>query len=267
MDILMKIQNDYLLFSEKEKHIADYILKYSDQLQNMNINELSKRVGTSNATITRFAKKIACKSYADMKFKIHTTIAPTEEKEKKGITDEVFSFYQTVIKNTQNLIDMEKLATLATMLNKAKRIYIYGVGTSGMSGNTLALRFMRMGYGANGFDEVHKIVMSSRIATKDDLIIALSNSGTTKELIHALTLAKANKTKIISITSYSQNPIAELSDLALFVYNTKFIRDQKFVNSQFSLMYLIDVMTTYLLEDAQLFDTMKKTRLAISDLD
>lgn len=53
MDVLMIIQKNYLNFSKQERKIADYILRFSHQIKNMNIAELAKNTGTSNASVTR----------------------------------------------------------------------------------------------------------------------------------------------------------------------------------------------------------------------
>ena len=57
MNIICEIQQKYNNFSDKEKAIADYILNQPDMIKNINITELSKIIGTSGATITRFYKK------------------------------------------------------------------------------------------------------------------------------------------------------------------------------------------------------------------
>lgn len=98
MDILMKIQEDYLNFSKQEKKIADYILRCSHEINNMKIGELANRTGTSNASITRFVKRIGCNNYSDMKFLINAKADPEENQETQGIADEVLVYYQNVIK-------------------------------------------------------------------------------------------------------------------------------------------------------------------------
>ncbi|MDB1923182.1 hypothetical protein PMY08_11675 [Clostridium tertium] len=70
MDILCEVQRKYNEFSDKEKDIADYIMQHGDKIKNINITDLAKEIGTSGATITRFAKKIGCDSFVDMKIKL-----------------------------------------------------------------------------------------------------------------------------------------------------------------------------------------------------
>ncbi len=57
MDILSSIQKKYNTFTDKERSIADYILKEGNNIRNMNISVLAATVGVSDGTITRFCKK------------------------------------------------------------------------------------------------------------------------------------------------------------------------------------------------------------------
>ena len=47
------------------------------------------------------------------------------------------------------------------------------------------------------------------------LVIAVSSSGQTQDVINAVKLAKANNVPVISITSHKNSPLTELSDVVL----------------------------------------------------
>lgn len=258
MNILMKIQEEYLQFADQERKVADYVLKNSDKIKNMKINILAKESGTSTTTVTRFCKKMGCDSFTDLKFNIHEA-SVKKVIEKNDITDEVFDFYQTVIENTQNLIHLPELNTFAAYLLEAQEIIVIGLSSSGVTANTLAVRLMRMGLKAQCISDVSWMRMKAKVIGPGTLVIAVSITGITKEIRDTVSIAKDNGAKIISITSYTKNPIAGLSDLAFYFYSTKFINDERFINSQFASMYLIDVLTTYLLQDKRLNENMKKT--------
>ena len=107
--------------------------------------------------------------------------------------------------------------------------------------------------------------MRASIASKQDLFLAISNSGVTKCIVDTLTLAKKNDAKIVSFTSYMDNPVAQLSDLIFHVYNPRFANNEKFINSQFSNMYLIDILTSCLQEEDCFKNSMTTTRIAVDD--
>ncbi|MBO1305687.1 MurR/RpiR family transcriptional regulator [Enterococcus sp. 669A] len=265
MDILMTIQKDYLNFSRQERKIADYILRFSHEIRNMKISELAKNTGTSNASITRFVKKIGCENYSDMKLYITAQIEPEETLPSQGVADDVFLYYQNVIKNTQRLFDQEKMDEFIRIVKQAKKIVLIGISSSGVTAETFGIRLMRMGLPAVSYSDPLWMLMQASIAEPEDLYFAISSSGTTDSIIETLERAKKRGSKIVSITSFSENPVSQLSDLSFHVYNTRFVDNEKFSNSQFSNVYLIDVITTYLLKDPDFKAHTFSTREVVGD--
>ena len=266
MNPLIAIQKNYLNFSKNEKVIANYILQNSPQINNMKITELARHTSTSISTITRFVKKIGCQSYSDMKVSIGHHLINTVPKQKDDILSEVFTFYQTVIKNTQQMIDQSLIKQFIALLKKQDHIIVIGSSSSGVSAATFGLRLMRMGFDAQSFSDPNWMEMRASIANSNDLFLAVSNSGTTDCIVKTLTLAQKHRAKIVSITSYLENPVAQLSDLIFHVYNPRFANNEKFINSQFSNMYLIDILTSCLQEEADLQESMLTTRKAVGDI-
>ena len=263
MDILCEIQRKYSDFSDKEKSIADYILQYCDKINNINITELAKETGTSGSTITRFAKKIHCDSFVDMKIKLGSNKYDTNTTEEDGIFSYVYNYYNEVIERTKALIDKESIFKIVNEIKKARNIYIYGVGSSGLTGEEMMKRLMRMGFSVHCISDSHMMIINSSIVSENDLVIGISISGETEEINQSLKVSKKNGAKTVSITSFEGSSINNYADIKLIVYNPKFVDRSRFVNSQFSTMYLIDLISLVLLEDDDLSTKMKITINAI----
>ena len=265
MDILNEIQKIYNSFSDKEKAIADYIMQYGENIKNINITDLANETGTSGATITRFAKKIGCDSFVDMKIMLGSN---RTEKIISEDEDEIFSYayhyYNEVIERTKMLIDKEAIFNIVTELKQAKNIYIYGVGSSGLTGEEMMQRLLRMGFNVHCITDSHMMIINSSIVKQDDLVIGISISGETKEVVLSLKNSQKNGAKTVSITSFEDSSIGEHSDIELIVYNPKFVNKSMFINSQFSAMYLLDLISTALLKDEELSKKMQITIDAIS---
>lgn len=82
-----------------------------------------------------------------------------------------------------------------------------------------------------------------------DMILVLSTSGNTQEVNQAAKVAQQNQAQVVAITGFQHSPLIELSDLAVVVKNSNFVDNSRFVNSQFALTYVLDIMTTMLLEN------------------
>ncbi|MEC0254762.1 MurR/RpiR family transcriptional regulator [Paenibacillus lautus] len=259
MDIYMVIQQLYPSFSKKEQLVANYILQEGQSINNMNISVLANHVGVSNGTITHFCKKIGCRNFAELKVqlgRLRTATAPSAE---DNILIQVSKFYQTVIERSNQLLDITYLHRLAEAIKSAARIYIYGIGSSGLSAKEMMLRLLRMGFNVQSITDSHLMLINSSIVNENDFVIAISSSGETSVIVDATRIAKNNGCKVICLTSFSESTLAQQVDSFILVSNTLFVDKERFVNSQFSVMYAIDILCMILLEDADLNSRMQIT--------
>lgn len=265
MDIICEIEKKYNDFSDKEKKIADYIIKYGDELRNINITDLAKNIGTSGATITRFARKIGCETFVDMKIKLNTNKSENNNipNDEEDVFTYVYKYYSKVIEKTNQLVDKKLINEVVSNILEAKTIYIYGVSSSGLTATEMMQRFLRMGFNVHSISDSHMMIINSSIVSKEDLVIGLSVSGETKEVVEALRIAKENGAKTVSLTSFEKSSITNYSDLVLMVSNSSFIDKHKFINSQFSAIYILDMISMVLLQNKELSNNMQKTIKAI----
>ena len=63
--------------------------------------------------------------------------------------------------------------------------------------------------------------------TADDVVIAVSHSGASKELLQSVQAARENGAKVIVITSHGQSPLAALADICLCGWGAKSSTRQK----------------------------------------
>ncbi|MCK4493843.1 MAG: 6-phospho-3-hexuloisomerase [Methylococcales bacterium] len=96
---------------------------------------------------------------------------------------------------------------ITTMFDGAKRIFISGAGRSKLVGNFLGMRLMHSGYDVS---MVGEIVTPSIKA--GDLLIIISGSGETEQLIAFTNKAKSMGAKIVLICSKSKSTIGNMAD-------------------------------------------------------
>lgn len=263
MSILNEIQIRYPNFSKTEKKVADYILLHKEQLMNIHIRELANRINVSEATITRFSKKIGCKNFVELKIMLRGFI---EEKESEtSIIGQVNNMYDNILKATRSLIVKSDLETTVQWINEAKDIYVYGVESSGLTATEMKRRFERMGYRVSVETDSHGMIIASSSLKSDDLVIAISNSGQTNEVVEACELAKKNGTRVIAITNHEQTPLSKTANLILFTSNLQTQEMRGLINSQFSMVYILDLISMYLLQQKGPFDHYEQTVQALND--
>jgi 6-phospho-3-hexuloisomerase len=109
-------------------------------------------------------------------------------------------------------LDLERVENFVQHIldSKAKKIFVVGQGRSGFVGRAFALRLMNMGLTVYFLGET-----VTPAAGKDDLIIAISGSGTTKITLTASSTAKEIGARVVAVTSYPESPLGNLADLAV----------------------------------------------------
>ena len=106
-----------------------------------------------------------------------------------------------------NLEKVEKFIQLI-LDSKNKKIFVVGQGRSGFVGRSFALRLMNMGLTVYFLGET-----ITPAAGKEDLILAISGSGTTKITLTASSTAKEIGAQVVAVTSYPESPLGNLADL------------------------------------------------------
>jgi 3-hexulose-6-phosphate synthase/6-phospho-3-hexuloisomerase len=101
---------------------------------------------------------------------------------------------------------------LTHMLDNAKRVYISGAGRSGLVGRFFAMRLMHSGYDVS---VVGEIVTPS--IKKGDLLIVISGSGETEQLIAFTKKAREVGAQICLITAKSGSTIGEMADEVILI--------------------------------------------------
>jgi 6-phospho-3-hexuloisomerase len=109
-------------------------------------------------------------------------------------------------------LDLERVENFVQHIldSKTKKIFVVGQGRSGFVGRAFALRLMNMGLTVYFLGET-----VTPAAGKDDLIIAISGSGTTKITLTASSTAKEIGARVVAVTSYPESPLGNLADLAV----------------------------------------------------
>ena len=109
-------------------------------------------------------------------------------------------------------LDLEKAEKfIQTILHsRNKKIFVVGQGRSGFVGRAFALRLMNMGLTVYFLGET-----ITPAAGKDDLIIAISGSGTTKITLTASSTAKEIGAQVVAVTSDAESPLGGLADLVM----------------------------------------------------
>jgi len=125
-------------------------------------------------------------------------------------------------------MDRGDIACFLGSITKAKRIFIGGVGRSGLVASTFGMRLMHLGFTVYVVGEV--VTPAIR---KGDLLVLVSGSGKTASIVGAMKTAKAKGARVAAITSFPDSPLGKGSDCVVRVKGRRVGRwDADYVNRQ-----------------------------------
>ena len=101
------------------------------------------------------------------------------------------------------------------LYNCKGRVIVTGMGKSGLIGKKIAATLSSTGTPSYFLHPAESTHGDSGIITKDDVIIAISNSGETQELLNLLPLIKRFGVSMIGMTGKPGSTLAQASDVTL----------------------------------------------------
>lgn len=108
----------------------------------------------------------------------------------------------------------EDLKPLTDRIKSSKRVYTVGAGTAGFAASQIAF-FLREYANINAIElKSYEMTSFKNLFTKDDLIIAVSQSGETADTIEAIEFAKNKGAKVASIVNMIGSTVTRMSDYA-----------------------------------------------------
>ncbi|MFR7761824.1 MAG: MurR/RpiR family transcriptional regulator [Eubacterium sp.] len=209
-------------FFETEKKIGNFIIHHPKEIVDMTVGELAKECQVSEASVSRFCKKIDMKGFHHLKISIakemvsqseddelsnHISVDDLEQSLKNILANKVAELTQTVsMMNSENLQDILK------RINNAQNVLFAAVGNTVPVAMDGAYKLNQIGISAVSTPVWETQLAYSYNLSPDDVVIAISNSGESTGVINILEAAKQKKATTISITNSEKSTIAKISD-------------------------------------------------------
>lgn len=131
------------------------------------------------------------------------------------LAKEVFDIEANSILRLKNNIGEEFDKAIELMYDCKGRVIITGMGKSGLIGKKIAATLTSTGTPSYFLHPAESTHGDSGIITKDDVVVAISNSGETQELLNLLPLIKRFGVKMIGMTGKLNSTLAQASDVVL----------------------------------------------------
>lgn len=251
MNCLYIIREGMKDFTEGEKKIGKYILSNKDEVINLSAQELASKVSASPAGVIRFSKRLGFKGFTALKVElakenedeiIDFSEFISEDDDTKTMVKKTIQSNINTLEKTYRLINVNVVEKAIDVIAKAKRIYIYGVGASGLIALDFQYKLLRIKKDVIYSHDSHIQLSTASYIGKDDVAIGISYSGETKEINIAINQAKENGAKTIAITKYNSSTLSKSADMVMYIPNEERELRLGAITSRISALTLIDIL-------------------------
>lgn len=221
--LLTQIEAARERLSKAEQQVADYVLDHPNDIMNQSIGVLAGNIGVSQPTVARFCLALGFTGFKEFKLRLVQNLAggvPFVHRDV-GVGDPASALVAKVLDRTiaalmrvRNELDAAALDQAIHLLVNARTIEFYGAGNSGIIAADAQHKFFRLGVPTVAYSDAHIHGMAATLLQPGDVVVAISNTGRTRDLLRSVEWARQAGADVVGITA-SGSPLAKLSTVAL----------------------------------------------------
>lgn len=242
---LSRLVNNFNALTEVEQKIAESIIKTPEVYTNRSAADVADSLFVSKTSIINFAQKMGFEGFSELRYYIQTTL--NEENQNHLSTfDEINSYLYREVQKTFELVREEDLIAFIKQLKEAKTIYVLARGITKQYATAFTLQLRMLDFIAIFVDDYNLIKTLPNTLKAEDTCVILSLSGKTDILVEFTNRALAKSSKILSITSFGNNPINQMSDFTLNFYSDTTVQKYRDLDSRTGLNIVLQQIIEYL---------------------
>ena len=235
------------------KRIAAYIAANPEAVLRMSITEVAEKADASEGSVVGLCRRIGASGFQELKILIAREYVKSvqfiqedlrERDSVEEVSGKIFAAHATSLADTRKLLTAEALTKAVTILRKASRIEVYGIGSSSPIAIDLAYRLIQLGMRAIAMVDSHMQAVSAAMTGKDVATVTISHSGSTVETVLATRLAQEAGARTIGITGIGKSPLQRYCDVVLHTVANETHYRTEAMSSRVSQLAIVDTLTS-----------------------
>ncbi|GAA0715766.1 MurR/RpiR family transcriptional regulator [Dactylosporangium roseum] len=207
-----------------DRKVAQAILDDPEGVVNMTVAELASRAGTAESTAVRCCHKLGYRGYQDLKIHLARELATRRpqvswtidaQSEPYDVLRTVMDFNAELLREITSSITPEAFDLATARLSAARRVLLLGFGSSYNVCVEAQDRLASIGLDAMAPESPNMKLLQCRRVTPDDVVVCVSHTGATKELIRYAELAQSRRALVLAITSFGRSRLVRAADVVL----------------------------------------------------
>lgn len=207
-----------------DKRVAELIVSDPTRAIELSVAEFAALASTAPSTVVHACKQLGYRGFQDLRLALardlgrdtHTPLAePLDDPTPAQILHRAMENSARTLMAGLKTVDPDAFTTAVGLLDKANRILVLGTGTSRAPADDIAYRLTLIGRDAFAPADAIAQHQSARRLTPNDVLLAVSHSGASRETVESADLAAEQGAPIIAITGRSTSPLIDRCTVAL----------------------------------------------------
>jgi RpiR family transcriptional regulator, carbohydrate utilization regulator len=244
------IRSSLDVLRKSEKKVARCVLADPEAVVRSSITELAEKAGTSEPTVIRFCRRLGLGGYLELRLNLARDLPSAQyifenvgdQDSLAEIASKILSAHREAISKTLDKLNLDDLNAAVQALLSARRVEFYGVGGSAIVARDAHHKFFRLGLPCVAYEDPHMQVMSAALLSSEDVVIVISHSGSTKDIIDSVKVARKTGAKVIGILGSENAPLMKLCTITLSVFSQEAALRLAPMTSRLVQLAIVDVL-------------------------
>ena len=247
-DLLHQRQDD---LTKSGRLVAEYLTHHADEAQYLSISSLAKECNVAEATVFRFCRALGFEGYHEMRIALaqaNATGALLNQQEllpdasTASLCEHAHALFLTAINGTQNALSTEAVEKAVALMREANQVFCFGQGGSMLLANDICARFASLTTKFRTAGDSHFQLLTASLMGPEDVVLFVSYSGATRDMMETLRTAKSAGAKVILLTHYEDSPGAALADVVLLCGAQESPLDSGSIPIKVAVLYVAEVL-------------------------
>lgn len=212
--------------SKAERKVGECVLADAKWFVHAAVADIARAADVSQPTVIRFCRSLGYTGLPEFKISlsaslgnggtpfVHADIDSGDTMQE--VADKVLGKTAAAVLASRAALSEAALEQAVGLLAGARRVEFYGVGNSGIVAQDAQHKFFRFGRSTVAYTDNHVQLMAASVLQPQDVVVAISHSGSSADLMDAVQLARDNGAAVIAITR-ADSPLAAAADVLINV--------------------------------------------------
>ena len=249
--MLARIESLLSSMGPATQRIGEFVIRHPAQVVHMSVSEVAEKTESSEGSVIGFCKMVGATGFQQLKIAlaqeivrpvqyIHEDLAP--EDSAGTVVGKIFQSNIQALQETASVLDTQALEQAVRLLAQARRIEIYGIGSSATIAEDAHYRMLRIGLNANVVVDSHVQAISASLTGPKVAVLTISHTGSSHETVTATRLAKEAGASTVCITNFGKSPLQAFADVVLFTMARETHFRTEAMTSRLAQLAIIDVL-------------------------